>query len=99
MDARFTEAAGIARRYHWPEQADALARGELPQGFAREVGSNIALFLAPPVISMAWVGVRGWTRQREDEERQENRAHARQLVRLRILLAELSIASRAEAGK
>ncbi len=84
-------AAALAAEYNWPTEAAQLRGGVVPEGFAREVGSTIALFLAPPVISIG-------PRQREQEERDNNRAHARRLVRLRVLLAKARLLQRARVG-
>ncbi len=78
------EAASLAARYNWPEAARDLHRGVIPEGFGREVGSTIALFLQRPVISWCFFG--GWSRSQETQYNQEMRAHARHLCRLRVLL-------------
>lgn len=81
------EASGLAARYNWPDQARLLARGVIPEGFAREVGKAIVLFLARPIISYAWAGL--WSRKREEEYNQKMRSHGCALARLRVLLAML----------
>ena len=81
------EAAELATRYNWPEEAAQLRRHIIPPGFAREVGKAIVLFLEKPVISYAWIGI--WTRDKEDAYNREMRAHGLTLIRLRVLLAKL----------
>ncbi len=84
----WAEAAELADRYNWPKQAADLRRQALPDGFGREVGRTIALFLERPVIG--W-GFFGWSRRRADEHERDLREHARVLVKLRVLLARLYV--------
>jgi hypothetical protein len=82
------EAAELAARYHWPEEARLIRQGApVPDGFGREVGSNVALFLATDVLGM-------FDDARRERERQENRAHAKRLARLRVLIALLRLDAR-----
>jgi hypothetical protein len=85
MNPMYERAARLADRYNWPAEAAALRQGVIPEGFPREVGRTIALFLVkipcfPPT----------------EEEEQSNRAHAKQLAELRMMLATLGIAKRRE---
>lgn len=90
----FAEAASIALDYHWetPQVASQLMAGVVPEGFTHEVGATIALFLQRPVISYVWLGV--WTRDRQEMEDHNNRATARRLARLRVLLARIGMLTR-----
>ncbi len=85
------EAADLADRYNWPNEAKQLRQGSLPDGFGREVGKTIVLFLERPVIGWAFTG---WSQHKANEYEQEMRDHARVLVRLRVLLARLYVSLR-----
>jgi hypothetical protein len=83
------EAADLAQRYNWPEEAKQLRLGKVPEGFGREVGENVALFMKslPHLVG---------SREKYEQERQEARAHGKQLARLRLLVAHISLAQRVE---
>ena len=80
------EAASLARDYNWPDEAAQLARGVVPEGFGREVGSYIALFMAQPAL-----GYMGMSDAQAEMTKRENRAHGRLLARLRVLIARMVI--------
>ena len=71
------QAAQIAERYHWPDEAALLRRGIVPEGFAKEVGSAIALFMGHGPLM---------------PQTEDNIAHGNRLAELRVLLAEMTLA-------
>lgn len=94
LQIKCLEASALAKKYNWPKEAEALSNGKVPEGFGKEVGKEIALFLKPDVISKSWLGV--WTKEQEEEYKREMREHARQLAKLRILIALINIESKKE---
>ncbi len=88
------EAATLADRYNWPVEAKQLRQGFLPEGFGREVGKTIALFLERPVVGWSFIG---WSPLKAREYEQKMREHARVLARLRVLLASLWVLSQEQA--
>jgi hypothetical protein len=78
------EAAQLALEYNWPEQAKQLASGEVPEGFGKEVGTHVALFL----LTSPFDHIRR-TRAEVEDMRARNRCHGKRLARLRYLIARI----------
>lgn len=81
----FKQAISIAEQYQWDtENAIPLLKQHIiPEGFCREVGNTIALFLRPLIIISL-----------TKEEEYTNRSHARQLANLRFTLAKIRMLDR-----
>jgi hypothetical protein len=81
-----SQAVSLARDYNWPAEAAYMQRtGWVPEGFPREVGSAIALFMNPPPLG----GLLHSSREEYARERENDRAHGHQLAKLRVLLAKI----------
>lgn len=84
------QAADLAESYHWMEEAKQIRRGTVPEGFSKEVGSYIALFLdRSPEGLYLWLG--RYTQAKYEEVVAHNREHARRLTELRCLIAEIHL--------
>lgn len=84
VSSLFIEASQIAERYNWLKEAELLKNGIIPEGFAKEVGQTIALFLERNPLKFF-----GMTVERAINKDNECHEHAKQLGRLRLLLAKL----------
>jgi len=95
-DNLFAEAADLADRYNWPDEAHQLRAGIVPDGFSREVSRAIILFKSPVPFG-SWIPPNGWRTQEEyDMERGNDKTYATELVWLRTLIAKIRISQRGQ---
>ncbi len=78
------KAAEIAYRYNWIKEAMSISNGIVPEGFGKEIGKAISLFINPPPLLGLLMNCKQY-----QEERELDKLRAKELGKLRMMIAKL----------